>query len=172
MRVRPNPCIGETYKLDDGNHKIYFTVNLDHDNYPIETFLGVGKGGTLVAILCETIGRLLSLALKFGIPITDLSKQLQGIAGDTIFASEFSRKFLSIPDAIGYILLQKFDEYKKFTKEAQELATIVDHSLDAQNTIDNTSVSAIGDECPHCRNLTFIRQGGCSTCTICGHSTC
>src|SRR5256886_7034427 len=59
----------------------------------------------------EAIGRLISLALRSGIPMTEIYRQLRGISSDRAVGLGPS-KVLSVPDAIG-IAIEKWMQDKQ-----------------------------------------------------------
>lgn len=61
-----------------GCGKIYVTVNRDIEG-PFEIFLKKGKAGVCASAQCESIGRLISYALRIGGSITDIVSELKGI---------------------------------------------------------------------------------------------
>ncbi len=73
---RPQNTAGKTYRLDTGCGKLYLTVNWDKSGSLIETFITTGSdGGCLV--YTEATSRLISLAIRGGIPISKVIEQLQ-----------------------------------------------------------------------------------------------
>ena len=75
---RPRSAHGMTHRLDTGCGKLYLTVNYQPDSGEIlETFITTGSdGGCLV--YTEATSRLISLAIRGGIPIEEITEQLQG----------------------------------------------------------------------------------------------
>jgi ribonucleoside-diphosphate reductase alpha chain len=70
---------GKTYCRMTGCGKIYITVNRDIDGLPFECFLHIGKAGGCAASQCESIGRLISYALRINGSIEDIASELKGI---------------------------------------------------------------------------------------------
>jgi len=75
---RPRSAHGMTHRLDTGCGKLYLTVNYQPDSGEIlETFITTGSdGGCLV--YTEAASRLISLAIRGGIPVEEIVEQLQG----------------------------------------------------------------------------------------------
>ena len=75
---RPRSAHGMTHRLDTGCGKLYLTVNYQPGSGEIlETFITTGSdGGCLV--YTEATSRLISLAIRGGIPIEEIIEQLQG----------------------------------------------------------------------------------------------
>src|SRR3989442_15610545 len=59
----------------------------------------------------EAIGRLISLALRSGIPLREVYRQLRGISSDRVVGLG-PNKVLSVPDAIG-IAIEKWMQEKQ-----------------------------------------------------------
>src|SRR6185437_14539065 len=63
-------------------------------------FITLGKAGGSAMADAEAMGRLVSLALRSGIPIMEIHRQLRGISSDRAVGLG-PNKVLSVPDAIG-----------------------------------------------------------------------
>ncbi len=79
---------------------MYLTITEDDRGQPFEMFVTLGKAGGAAMADVEAMGRLISLALRSGIPIMELHRQLRGIASDRPIGLG-PNKVLSVPDAIG-----------------------------------------------------------------------
>lgn len=66
---------------------------------PVETFVIVGKAGTAVRAYAEAIGRLVSLALRWGVPVPEICRQLRNISSDRSYTN-----ILSLPDGLAQVL--------------------------------------------------------------------
>ena len=66
-------------------------------------FITLGKAGGSAMADAEAMGRLISLALRSGIPLMSVHKQLRGISSDRAVGLG-PNKVLSVPDAIGIAL--------------------------------------------------------------------
>jgi ribonucleoside-diphosphate reductase alpha chain len=73
------------------------------DGQPFEVFAIIGRAGSDVMAFTEAIGRLLSLALRCGVPVKLLAEQLRGIGGARS-AGFGPDRVRSVPDAIGKLL--------------------------------------------------------------------
>lgn len=80
-RPRPDTLPGKTFEISTNAGKLFLTVNY-LDGASFEVFVRLGKAGDDVMCLCEAIGRMVSLALRYGIPTADIVTQLQGVGGD------------------------------------------------------------------------------------------
>jgi ribonucleoside-diphosphate reductase alpha chain len=79
------------------------TINEDDLGQPFEVFVTLGKAGGSAMADAEAMGRLISLALRSGIPLPSIHKQLRGISSDRAVGLG-PNKVLSVPDAIGIAL--------------------------------------------------------------------
>ncbi|MBZ4685810.1 MAG: ribonucleotide-diphosphate reductase subunit alpha [Desulfomicrobiaceae bacterium] len=145
---RPDIVYGFTQKVKTGLGDLYLTVN-EIDGRPFEVFATIGRSGRSITAKAEAIGRLVSLALRSGIHVREIIKQLKGIGGEH---PVFQKKgmLLSIPDAVAWVLAQ--------------------HYLGEEN-IPSSATSLVKPICPDCgRELTF--QEGCFLCAACGFTRC
>ena len=81
-RQRPALLRGRTVKMLSPLGDLYVTINEDEKGRPFEVFTTLGKAGGAAMADAEAIGRLVSLALRSGIPITAVRDQLRGISCD------------------------------------------------------------------------------------------
>jgi len=72
---RPYSTQGVTRRLDTGCGKLYLTANFDEDGNIIETFITTGSDGGCL-IFTEATSRLISLAIRGGIPVEEIVGQL------------------------------------------------------------------------------------------------
>lgn len=93
---------GHTRRIKTGCGNLYITIN-EVDGEPKEVFIRLGKAGGCAASQSEALGRLVTVALKSGVPLEKLVKQLRGIGchqpigiGDA--------KVMSCADAVGICL--------------------------------------------------------------------
>src|SRR5207302_9781483 len=75
-----------------------------------EVFISLGKAGAPLMADVEAIGRLISLALRSGVPMPEIYRQLRGISSDRPVGLG-PNKVLSVPDAIG-IAIEKWMQDK------------------------------------------------------------
>jgi ribonucleoside-diphosphate reductase alpha chain len=123
-----------------------------------ESFVNVGKAGGDIGAITEGYGRLVSLALQAGIPIEDITEQLEGIGGET--QSGFGeKKVKSLPDSIG-----------KALRRAQKKVT--GFSSEGDSEIAEEEKKATGTLCSNCQNFSVVREEGCQKCFECGDSKC
>lgn len=99
---RPESLDSKTHKIKTGHGNMYVTVCM-LEGKPIEVFATIGKNGGSIMAKAEVTGRLVSLALQYGVPLVDIVKQLRGIAGSEPMSGP-EGLVKSIPDAVGKIL--------------------------------------------------------------------
>jgi ribonucleoside-diphosphate reductase alpha chain len=146
---RPFVLTGKTAKIPTSYGNLYLTVN-EVNGRPIEVFTTMGKSGHETMAFTEAIGRMISLALRSGVKIHHIIKQMKGIGGSQPVWHEDS-VIMSVPDAIAFGLthLGYLDMEEKEVMESMEET----------------------DMCPVC-GATMTRMEGCITCTACGFSRC
>ncbi len=72
-RHLPDTRPGITHKFSVGGHEGYMTVGLFENGEPGELFVTMAKEGSTVGGLMDTIGRLTSIALQYGVTIEELA---------------------------------------------------------------------------------------------------
>src|SRR5437899_7663653 len=90
---------------------MYVSATEDDKGQPFEVFISLGKAGGALMADVEAIGRLISLALRSGIPLREVYRQLRGISSDRVVGLG-PNKVLSVPDAIG-IAIEKWMQEKQ-----------------------------------------------------------
>lgn len=176
-RTRPRDTVGITRRLRTGEGSLYVTVNHD-DNGLCEVFTTIGKAGGNAAAQAEAISRLISLALRSGIDVREIIKQLKGISGPNPVWEE-GQLILSTPDAIGKALERHLDEFEKNATALDiktEKAFHVSPDNGQQPQFDLVETPENGNSknmttCPECGGNVF-HEAGCITCPNCGYSKC
>jgi ribonucleoside-diphosphate reductase alpha chain len=181
-RKRPAALKGSTRRMPSPLGDLYVTVNEDDSGRPFEVFATLGKAGGAAMADVEGIGRLISLALRSGIPIADVIQQLRGIACDRAVGLG-PNKVLSVPDAIAQALAQHMQEKLGVQQELLPLGGAAPAPMPApaatspatqpQPALDfgyDPGETFIGT-CPECASgLQFME--GCVKCLSCGYSEC
>ena len=143
---RPGRLTGFTDKvklLEPSGEKrgFYVTVN-KQDGLPSEVFIQSGKGGEEANADSEALGRLVSIALQYGVPAEALVKTLRGINGG-MYGTYHGRMVASKADILAVAL----------------------------ETAGTENVLNKGKGCPDCgAPLRF--EEGCQKCESCGFSKC
>jgi len=120
MKKRPEILQSKIYKTRCPFGDVYLTVSFKEER-PIEIFITVGKSGQSLHAKMEAIGRLVSLALRYNVPVEEVVAQLEGIQGDSAFFHN-GDKILSLPDFISYILRKEIkneEENRKVDKKTE-----------------------------------------------------
>ena len=81
IKERPETLEGFTTKMMTGMGNLYVTVT-EYNGKPFEIFATIGKSGRSTTAKTEAIGRLVSLALRSGVDVDKIVKQLEGIGGE------------------------------------------------------------------------------------------
>jgi ribonucleoside-diphosphate reductase alpha chain len=150
-RKRSKVTTGVTERVTTGCGYIYVTVNRDEQGI-FEVFSHLGKAGGCASAQLEATCRLISLALRAGVDVASVVRQLRGIRCPNI-AWEEGKSILSCADAIASVL------EKHIGGEAKP--KLEDYGL-AKN---------LAGQCPECGNL-LVYQEGCFICPTCGYTKC
>jgi ribonucleoside-diphosphate reductase alpha chain len=179
VRGRPAMLRGVTRQISSPLGTMYVTINEDEKGRPFEVFVALGKAGGAAMADAEAIGRLISLALRSGVSMRDIHRQLRGISSDRAVGFGES-KVLSSPDAIAQVLERYLEE-----KEGIQQSLPIEEPGAAKKTnggaqtanrpllarlYEQTARTFIGT-CPDCGSgLEFAE--GCQKCHACGYSEC
>ena len=154
---------------------LYVTINEDETGRPFEVFCTLGKAGGAAMADAEAIGRLISLALRSGIPITAVRDQLRGISCDRAVGFGL-RKVLSAPDAIGqaieYYLQEKDGIQAELVLTAPVTSAAGPAAASVESSGDSSSRSGYLGSCPDCGTGQLSFEEGCVKCHVCGFSEC
>ena len=148
VRHRPQTLEGFTTRIKTGMGQLYCTVT-EYDGQPFEVFATIGKSGRSTTAKTEAIGRLVSLALRSGVDVTQIVDQLKGIGGEYPVFQD-GGLVLSIPDAISRVLEDRYLKGAEINKPAKSLN---------------------GEACPEC-GKTISYEEGCKKCHACGFTQC
>ena len=178
-RRRPAFTQGITQKIPTGCGNLYITINEDEEGI-CEVFSTMGKSGGCAASQSEAVSRLVSLALRSGVAIDSIVKQVKGIRCPSPGWGEAGRQILSCPDAIGLALerymkdaLGRQQDRKSDQKTADEagIAPTVAYVSSDCATGENHNHLGLCPECPDCGGLLEFGEG-CAVCRGCGFSKC
>jgi ribonucleoside-diphosphate reductase alpha chain len=143
-RPRPERTMGLTQRIGTGCGNLYVTVNSD-DLGLCEVFAKMGKTGGCASSQIEAAGRLVSLALRSGIRVDSIIKQLRGIRCPTP-TWQNGKMVLSCPDAMAQV-------------------------LEIVSGIEPASIKGMLGVCPDCGDV-LAHEEGCLVCHSCGFSKC
>ncbi|MFC1983456.1 vitamin B12-dependent ribonucleotide reductase [Chloroflexota bacterium] len=151
-RERAKVTSGVTERVTTGCGYIYVTVNSDEQGI-CEVFSTLGKAGGCASAQLEATCRLISLALRSGVDVAKVVRQLRGIRCPSI-AWEEGKSILSCADAIASVL-------EKHTTGYDGKPKLEDYGL----------TKNLAGQCPDCGNL-LVYQEGCFICPGCGYTKC
>ena len=143
-RLRPVRTKGFTERINTGCGKLYVTINEDEQGI-CEVFAQMGKTGGCASSQIEAAGRLISLALRSGVKVEAILKQISGIRCPSPIWQN-GKMVLSCPDGISQVI-------KHYTQ------------------ISTTDMPAMMGACPDCGGA-LEHEGGCLVCRSCGFSKC
>ncbi|MEB3186952.1 MAG: vitamin B12-dependent ribonucleotide reductase [bacterium] len=179
-RVRSEDLYGFTRVSNTGDGKLYTTINYDEQGIR-EVVTNIGRSGGTLNSLSEAIGRLISLALQYNVPVDEIAAQLIGIRGanPTGFGP---KQLLSIPDAIGKVLKDSPRQLGSIlsaqpTLSAAPVAYTTAHAMVAPAAAvsrnGHHAVEVLGEspDCPECGHSLEFGEG-CAVCRGCGFSRC
>jgi len=175
-RNRPLLTHGVTQKLPTGCGNLYITINEDEEGI-CEVFSTMGKSGGCAASQSEAVSRMVSLALRSGISIDSIIKQVKGIRCPSPAWGE-GGSILSCPDAIARALerytkdaVSHQQHHKPRAAAAAPQATVGYVSNDGCAQGGNKNHLGLCPECPDCGSLLEFGEG-CAFCRGCGFSKC
>jgi len=148
-RKRSKTTSGVTEKVTTGCGNIYVTVNSDEEGI-CEVFSHLGKSGGCASAQLEATCRLISLALRSGVDVASIVRQLRGIRCPSI-AWEKGKSVLSCADAIASVLEKHTTGYEGKPK------------------VEDYGAKNLAGQCPDCGNL-LVYQEGCFVCPSCGYT--
>ena len=181
-RSRPEVLRGTTRRVDTPLGTLYVTITEDDKGQPFEVFMTLGKAGGALMADVESLGRLISLALRSGIPIKEIYRQLRGISSDRVIGLG-PNKILSVPDAVGIAIERWMQEKQGIQQELLpgqrspgDLAPLVGQpalqlgSAGEQMVLGGMQETLSG-ACPDCGSQLEFAEG-CMKCHVCGFSEC
>jgi ribonucleoside-diphosphate reductase alpha chain len=179
-RSRPELLRGATRRIETPMGTLYVTITEDDRGQPFEMFMSLGKAGGGLMADVEAMGRLVSLALRSGVPIKEIHRQLRMISSDRAVGLG-PHKVLSVPDAIGIAI-------ERWMQDKQGVQQDLLESGDAPAPAAAQRPTAAGPDgalyeyeslnaeqhagaCPDCGSQLEFAEG-CMKCHVCGFSEC
>ncbi len=181
-RSRPELLRGATRRLETPLGTLYVTITEDDRGQPFEVFMSLGKAGGALMADVEALGRLISLALRSGIPMKEIYRQLRGISSDRVIGLG-PNKILSVPDAVGIAIERWMQEKQGIQQEllpgapaASEDAPVVTQRVAYSSPAGEQMVlggmqETLSGACPDCGSQLEFAEG-CMKCHVCGFSEC
>jgi ribonucleoside-diphosphate reductase alpha chain len=184
-RSRPELLRGTTRRLETPLGTLYVTITEDDRGQPFEVFMSLGKAGGPLMADVEAIGRLISLALRSGVPLKEIHRQLRMISSDRAVGLG-PHKVLSVPDAIG-IAVERWMQDKQGVQQdllesaestpSADLATAKPKPRSGQGAdgelyaFESLNAEQHAGACPDCGSQLEFAEG-CMKCHVCGFSEC
>lgn len=185
-RSRPDILRSTAIRKETPLGVMFVHITEDDKGQPFEVFINLGKAGGSAMADAEAMGRMISLALRSGISIQQVHRQLRGISSDRAVGLG-PNKVLSVPDAIGLAL----EDWMRTKQGVQQelLATTAEQPVPVQARPVTPAVPAAsqggaqmqfdavtgGDAfigtCPDCGSQLEFAEG-CVKCHVCGFSEC
>ena len=175
IEPRPRPAItkGFTERMRIGCGTLYITANYD-ENGICEVFTSTGKAGGCPS-QSEATARLVSIALRSGISVSEVCDQLKGIRCPSTIRQP-GMSCTSCPDAIAKVIMKvaRFIE-EDGHKDADALPDPFYPNGSAAAEADPDAAAAAPasriHKCPECGGK-VEHEGGCVVCRNCGFSKC
>ena len=185
-RSRPDILRSTAIRKETPLGVMFVHITEDDKGQPFEVFINLGKAGGSAMADAEAMGRMISLALRSGISIQQVHRQLRGISSDRAVGLG-PNKVLSVPDAIGLALEDwmrtKQGVQQELLTTAETLASpasaqLAPHAMPvvsqggAQMQFEAMSGGdAFIGTCPDCGSQLEFAEG-CVKCHVCGFSEC
>jgi ribonucleoside-diphosphate reductase alpha chain len=183
-RSRPDVLRGTTRRVETPLGTLYVTITEDERAQPFEVFMTLGKAGGALMADVEALGRLISLALRSGIPIKEIYRQLRGISSDRVIGLG-PNKILSVPDAVGIAIERWMQEKQGIQQELLpgasavsqgDLAPVVSQPVgqpgnQGEQMVFGGMQEMLSGACPDCGSQLEFAEG-CMKCHVCGFSEC
>lgn len=156
VRPRPRRVWGSTIKVAAPTGSVFVTLNEDANGRPLEVFPQAGKGGSDLHADTEAMGRLISVALRAGVPVEEIIDQLSGIGGghSTGFGPN---KVYSVADAIAHAMREAWGTSGESAAGANT-STVLGQAVPVPQDF-------TGDLCPECGKLSVVNSEGCLKCS-------
>jgi ribonucleoside-diphosphate reductase alpha chain len=186
-RSRPETLRGTTRRVETPLGTLYVNITEDDRGQPFEVFMSLGKAGGALMADVEALGRLISLALRSGIPMREVWRQLRGISSDKVIGLG-PHKVLSVPDAVGIAIERWMMEKQGIQQEllprttppsgvaAVDMAPVVAGARAAEGSGGEQMLfggmqETLSGACPDCGSQLEYAEG-CVKCHVCGYSEC
>ena len=183
-RSRPDILRSTAIRKETPLGTMFVHVTEDDKGQPFEVFINLGKAGGSAMADAEAMGRLISLALRSGISMPQVHRQMRGISSDRAVGLG-PNKVLSVPDAIGLAL----EDWMRTKNGVQQelLTTTAEQQAPSAPSAAPVMVTSQGGAqmqfeamsggdafigtCPDCGSQLEFAEG-CVKCHVCGFSEC
>ncbi|HXE58103.1 MAG TPA: vitamin B12-dependent ribonucleotide reductase [Gemmatimonadales bacterium] len=189
-RSRPELLKGSTRRIETPLGTLYVTITEDDKGQPFEVFMSLGKAGGALMADVEALGRLISLALRSGIPIKEIHRQLRGISSDRVIGLG-ANKVMSVPDAVGIAIERWMQDKQGIQQEllptpgapsplagevveapvVRSVPPAAGSARPEQMSFGGFNQPVLAGACPDCGSQLEFAEG-CMKCHVCGYSEC
>jgi ribonucleoside-diphosphate reductase alpha chain len=182
-RARPDRLRSTSIRKDTPLGTMYVHISEDERGQPFEVFISLGKAGGSATADAEAMGRLISLALRSGIPLMEIHRQLRGISSDRAVGLG-PNKVLSVPDAVGAALYEWHQDKQGVQQElirdpreagqapkSEQIAVATSSGAEQMAMRFDDGAQAFIGTCPDCGSQLEYAEG-CVKCHVCGFSEC
>ena len=159
-RPRPQVTYGITERCEIGCGKLYITINYD-DQGICEVFTNTGRHGGCPS-QSEATSRLVTAALRSGVDVQYIIKQLKGIR----CPSTIRQKGMKVMSCPGAAIARAIEGVIK-----KQSAGGISCAKELINEEEIPAVAADIRSCPECGS-SVEHEGGCVVCRECGYSKC
>ena len=152
---------------------LYVTINEDVNGRPFEVFCTLGKAGGAANADAEAVGRLMSLALRSGIPIAAGEGSAPGHLLRPRGRARARTRCSPCPTPIGQAI-ERYLQEKEGVQEDLPLTVTATQSATQTQAISGSYGAETFDmgTCPDCGTGHLAFEEGCKKCHICGYSEC
>ncbi|BAW01557.1 ribonucleoside-diphosphate reductase adenosylcobalamin-dependent [Thermus thermophilus] len=162
---RPGRLMGFTDMVKlfapDGSKRSFLVTVNTLEGRPIEVILTSGKAGDEANADSEALGRVVSIALQYGVPPEAIVRTLRGINGG-LYGTYQGRLVSSKADLIAVAL-----------ETVPQMAPGAPEDLSSAPALSGGGIALAGAApCPSCGERTLVREEGCWKCQACGYAKC
>lgn len=177
---RPGRLTGVTdmVKLTDltaGTKRTFLITTNSLNGLPVEVIVVSGHAGDEANADSEALGRVVSIALQYGVPAEALQKTLRGTNGG-LYGSYNGRLVASKADLIAVALESTAGSSAQVRPAAQPLlyASLEGGAPGPEEAplFAPHEPKLSGETCPSCDEPGLVREEGCLKCLSCGYSKC
>jgi ribonucleoside-diphosphate reductase alpha chain len=187
-RARPDKLRSTSMRKETPLGTMFVHISEDDRGQPFDVFINLGKAGGSAMADAEAMGRLISLALRSGIPLMEIHRQLRGISSDRAVGLG-PNKVLSVPDAVGLALEDWWRDKQGVQQELLSTPALpVQTPVQAMPAVPAPTASGAQAQgelglqaydpgesfmgtCPDCGSQLEFAEG-CVKCHVCGFSEC
>uniref|UniRef100_A0A6M3IUC5 ribonucleoside-diphosphate reductase n=1 Tax=viral metagenome TaxID=1070528 RepID=A0A6M3IUC5_9ZZZZ len=121
MLKRPEILQGKAYRVpNDRGGKIWVIINHTQDCLALyEVFIYAEKGHTDLSVHTEALGRILSIALRYGVPAEELIHQMLNIRGSNPVWLD-GEEIFSLPDGVAKVMKKALDNLKELNPQEEQ----------------------------------------------------